>query len=109
MLSDIVQDKNSTTLGPYSFNIFVQCVWSAEKVGANPKGLRVTEYVLHAGCKHPCCSEIQSSIKKAKVRKSLLLCDDDDSNKKNGEAIQMNGDTGHVLRSRKLGNQVIPL
>ncbi|KAJ7697852.1 hypothetical protein B0H17DRAFT_1130132 [Mycena rosella] len=61
--ADVKQDAKKTTLGLYSFRIFVDCVWSAQKVskGTVPLGRRAKVTVGHSNCKRPLKETIEQT------------------------------------------------
>ncbi|KAJ7777655.1 hypothetical protein DFH07DRAFT_766402 [Mycena maculata] len=70
-------DVNDTTLGLYSFHIFVDCVWSAQKVGAAggvpPCNHRNEQGAGHSNRKRPRAQEIAKSAAPKKPRDDLQL------------------------------------
>jgi hypothetical protein len=73
---DVAHDVNSTTPGLYSFRIFVDCVWSAQKIAASgglALGLRRVESVGPVNRKRPRASEIaKHEVARKKLRVSLV-------------------------------------
>ncbi|KAJ7176357.1 hypothetical protein C8R43DRAFT_1198025 [Mycena crocata] len=72
--SDVRDDVNETTLGLYSFRIFVDCAWTAQKVAKTmeglPRGPRPTVHAGRSNRKRPLAADIARSAapKRKKVR-----------------------------------------
>ncbi|KAJ7159319.1 hypothetical protein C8R43DRAFT_1234061 [Mycena crocata] len=74
--SDVRDDVNETTLGLYSFRIFVDCAWTAQKVAKTmeglPRGPRPTVHAGRSNRKRPLAADIARSAA-PKRKKGLQL------------------------------------
>ena len=68
MESDVSEVKNMTTLGPYSFRVFVDCAWTKLHMGKekNATGRRPVKQVGHGRRKRPMAEEVEKTGKKVK-------------------------------------------
>ena len=59
---------NTTTLGPYSFRVFIDCGWTEKRMASVPKpvGRRASEHVDHGKRKRPTVEAIARTGKKTK-------------------------------------------
>ncbi|KAF5348274.1 hypothetical protein D9756_010448 [Leucocoprinus leucothites] len=71
---DVKDDINRSTIGPYSFDVFVQARWTAKKVPQMPHGRRRVETVNHGVIKRPLAAQVQATSNRPvkKLRLSLL-------------------------------------
>ncbi|KAJ7035751.1 hypothetical protein C8F04DRAFT_1341690 [Mycena alexandri] len=80
VLSDVKADVNDTTLGLYSFRIFVDCVWSVQKLKGTPlpRGPRPLVTIGQSNRKRPLAEEIAKTAAPKKRRISLDLIENVD-------------------------------
>jgi hypothetical protein len=79
---DVKDILSSTTLGPYSFDAFIQGAWTVKKVTTAPKGRRPLENVSTGHRKRPLAAEIAKTAHEPsgrKKRKSILAADEQNS------------------------------
>ncbi|KDR76076.1 hypothetical protein GALMADRAFT_210772 [Galerina marginata CBS 339.88] len=70
---DVKNIYSSTTLGPYSFSVFIQCAWTVKKVGDTvPKGCRPLHAISHSQYKRPLASDIKANEPAKKKPKNIL-------------------------------------
>ncbi|KDR73757.1 hypothetical protein GALMADRAFT_212561 [Galerina marginata CBS 339.88] len=70
---DVRNIFNATTLGPYSFSVFIQAAWTEKKVGGSkPKGCRPLEIVGASHRKRPLVSNIKNKEPAKKKRRNIL-------------------------------------
>lgn len=77
--SDVREDVNKTTLGLYSFRIFVDCVWSAKTVASVklPSGPRPLLTAGHSNRKRPLSNAIERTGAPKKLR--IHIVDQDEN------------------------------
>jgi len=84
LAEDVKNVLDVSTLGPYSFNVFMQGSWTATKVSNIPKGRRPLVSVSMAGSisqrKHPLAADITRTVKQPRAKKSKSLMSDDFEN-----------------------------
>ncbi|KDR70587.1 hypothetical protein GALMADRAFT_214364 [Galerina marginata CBS 339.88] len=93
---DVRNIFNVTTLGPYSFSVFIQAAWTEKKVGGSkPKGCRPLEIVGASHRKRPLVSNIKNKEPAKKKQRNILA-----NGPENCEPSELN--TGTMHSGRKL-------
>lgn len=93
MASDVREDYNLTTLGPYSFHVFVASAWTAKHVSKVPQGRRPKLVAGRSHRKRPLAEDISKkdgSIRKRQKLEVKLATEED-----------IGLDIGRVLRSSR--------
>jgi hypothetical protein len=63
---DVIHEHNKTTLGPYSFAVFVAAAWTEKHIaGSVPKGHRPKNNVGNSHWKRPTAAAIKEQARKA--------------------------------------------
>lgn len=84
---DVREEVNKTTLGLYSFRIFVDCAWSKQKVaksGGLPLGARPVLKVGSSNRKRPCAGDI---AKTAAPKKRRVVVEEKENNEVQARGI----------------------
>ena len=80
---DVKNIVNKTTLGPYSFDVFVQGAWTTKKTNKVPKGRRPLQAVSGTGGtrrKRPLAADILKTVPQPPSKKLKNLLANDDEN-----------------------------
>ncbi|KAF8954277.1 hypothetical protein BDZ97DRAFT_2081817 [Flammula alnicola] len=94
---DVRNIFSSTTLGPYSFSVFIQGAWTEKKVGDEvPKGRRPLQAISSSRRKRPRASDFKTSGEPAKKKPKNILA----NNTENIEPVELN--TRTMRSGRKL-------